>query len=305
MASSVAAQSLQFPSNATLQFQSIAEMDSYAMPIDIWAEGELPAEIVEGMVTQQAWRIDAQTLTTLQLLRPLRDQLRDDRYQIVFECQTEACGGFDFRFATETLPGPNMYVNIRAFHFVTAIRPSGDIPDEVITILASTSATSAYVQIIQAGKLVDGSVAVATTADLPTTSQPISPQRGVLGSLTDQLLSKGHVILPDLDFATGTSDLGRGPFVSLDTLAAFLNEQPAMRVALVGHTDSVGGLDGNITLSRKRAQSVRSRLIEAYGVDAARMDAQGMGYLAPVASNLGADGREANRRVEVIILSAE
>jgi OOP family OmpA-OmpF porin len=233
-------------------------------------------------------------------MRPLRAQLVAAGFEIVLDCASQTCGGFDFRFATETLPGPNMYVNIRAFHFVTAMRPTTDAPQEVITVLTSTSAASAYVQIIQAGTLATGSVAAAATADLPATTQAAAPQ-----DMSGQLLSLGHVVLKDLDFDTGTSDLGKGPFTSLNALAAFLEAQPAIKVALVGHTDSVGGLDGNIALSRRRAQSVRSRLIDAYGVDAGRMDAQGMGYLSPVGSNLNAMGREANRRVEVVVLSAE
>jgi OOP family OmpA-OmpF porin len=47
---------------------------------------------------------------------------------------------------------------------------------------------------------------------------------------------------------------------------------------------------------------VRVRLIEEYGIAAARLEAQGIGYLAPIASNLSAEGREANRRVEVVLL---
>jgi outer membrane protein OmpA-like peptidoglycan-associated protein len=74
---------------------------------------------------------------------------------------------------------------------------------------------------------------------------------------------------------------------------------------LVGHTDSVGGLSGNIALSKRRAQSVRQRLIDTHGVDPSRLDAEGMGYLSPAASHLTPEGREANRRVEVIVLPAQ
>ncbi|MFC6587568.1 OmpA family protein [Sulfitobacter pacificus] len=55
-------------------------------------------------------------------------------------------------------------------------------------------------------------------------------------------------------------------------------------------------------MSRARARSVRQRLIDGYGVSAARLDAEGMGYLAPVASNIDEAGREQNRRVEVVLL---
>ena len=299
-ASAGAALELALPSNAAQTAERNTAPDLYAAPVGVFADGKVAQIEIEGDVRRAAWRLDSPGLTPLQVMRPLRDQLGSAGFKIVLDCASQTCGGFDFRFATETLPGPNMYVNIRAFHFVTAMRSTATAPQEVITILTSTSATSAYVQIIQAGALETGSIAIAATADLPTISLPIAPH-----DLSAQLLDVGHVVLSDLDFDTGTSDLGKGPFASLEKLTTFLNANPAVQVALVGHTDSVGSLDGNIALSRRRAQSVRARLIDVYGIQAARMEAQGMGYLSPVASNLNEAGREANRRVEVVLLSAE
>jgi len=299
-ANAAAGVELSLPSNAALTAERNTSPDLYAAPVSAFSDGKVAQIEIEGDVRRASWRLDSPGLTPLQVMRPLRAQLVAAGFEVVLDCASQTCGGFDFRFATETLPGPSMYVNIRAFHFVTAVRPTATNPNGVITVLASASATSAYVQIIQAGTSSEGTVTVAATADLPVTTQGSVPQ-----DMAGQLLSLGHMVLNDLDFDTGTSDLGKGPFASLDRLGAFLKAQPAIKVALVGHTDSVGGLDGNIALSRRRAQSVRSRLIEVYGVDAGRMDAQGMGYLAPVASNLNAAGRDANRRVEVVVLSAE
>ena len=84
-----------------------------------------------------------------------------------------------------------------------------------------------------------------------------------------------------------------------------VEKRPNLRVALVGHTDTVGGLDTNIALSRARAQSVRDRLISAFDADATRLDAEGMGYLSPIAPNLTEEGRRQNRRVEVILVREE
>ena len=122
------------------------------------------------------------------------------------------------------------------------------------------------------------------------------------GSLTATLEADGRAVLPDLDFPTGTSALAAGEYASLDLLAGYLRDNPALRVALVGHTDTDGSLDGNIALSKRRARSVMDRLVEVHGVPRRQLTAEGMGYLAPIANNLSAAGREANRRVEVIIL---
>ena len=95
------------------------------------------------------------------------------------------------------------------------------------------------------------------------------------------------------------------PFDSLQALADYLANAPDLQVALVGHTDSSGPLDVNIALSKRRAGSVLERLVSDYGVARKQLEAQGMGYLAPVASNLTQQGRDANRRVEVIITSIQ
>jgi OOP family OmpA-OmpF porin len=292
-----AALDLQLPTSARLTVERNTDPDIYAAPIAPFVDGQVNVVTLEGPVHRAAWRLEARGLTPLQVMRPLRAQLQEAGLDIVLDCDAKACGGFDFRFAIETLPGPNMYVNIRAFHFVTALRMKDSTPVEAVTVLASTSATSAYVQIVQAGALEGGAVTVAAVADLPVTTQAVAED-----DLAAALLANGHMVLDALEFETGSAELGEGPFVALARLATFLNAQPALRVALVGHTDSVGSLDGNIALSRRRAQSVRQRLIDAYGVDGDRMDAQGMGYLAPRASNLEEAGRDANRRVEVILL---
>lgn len=301
LATPVAALDLTLPTTARQTVERNTSPDIYAAPSGVYQNGAVPVVTIEGDVRRAAWRLDSPGLTPLQVMRPLRQQLLDAGLEVILDCASAACGGFDFRFGTETLPGPNMYVNIRQFHVVTALRKQGDQVAEVVTVLASTSATSAYVQIIHAGALAGGGVAVKATADLPVSAQ--SSAEGA--SLAAGLLQVGHVVLKDLDFATGRSELGAGPFASLAQIAAFLIAQPSLRIALVGHTDSVGGLDGNIAISKQRAQSVRLRLIEAHGVDAGRLDAEGMGYLAPLASNLTEPGREQNRRVEAVVLSGD
>src|SRR5690606_60465 len=131
-----------------------------------------------------------------------------------------------------------------------------------------------------------------------TKSAPLS-NRIEPGSLLSGLTETGRAPLDDLLFQTGSSALEDGDFPSLAALAAFLAENPAQAVTLVGHTDAAGGLAGNIALSRRRAEAVRTTLVRDHGVKAAQLMAEGVGYLAPRASNTTDDGRRANRRVEV------
>jgi outer membrane protein OmpA-like peptidoglycan-associated protein len=111
------------------------------------------------------------------------------------------------------------------------------------------------------------------------------------------------VTLGDLLFATGKSNLTGGSGPNLDKLAAFLGEYPDRTVLIEGHTDSVGSEESNQLLSQRRAESVRSYLVNR-GVSANRLTTAGLGQGSPVASNDTATGRQQNRRVEVIISNA-
>ncbi len=300
LAGPVQALELDLPASARLTAERDTSPDRYMAPVGVFADGQVAKIDIDGEVKRAAWRLEVSGLTPLQVIAPLRRQLEAAGFEIVLDCAAEECGGFDFRFATETLPGPNMYVNIHNYHFMTALRLADGTPEEVVTVLASSSANSAYLQIIQAGRLDGDALEISAEPEAPVTTQPVA-----VGDLDKKLLENGHVVLGELDFGTGTSELGPGPFDSLEALARFMEARPGVRVALVGHTDSVGALEGNISLSRLRARSVRQRLIDAYEVAPARMEAEGMGYLSPVASNLTVAGREANRRVEVVILSSD
>lgn len=293
-ASGANAQTLAFPGNASLQQTKTVVLDSHVMPIGIWDRGEMPTEVVEGQLTQQAWRIDTAGLTTLQILRPLREQLRNDGYQIIFDCQSEACGGFDFRFAVDTLPPPAMQINIGDFRFLTARRDIGVGP-EYVSLFISRTTQAGFVQVTQI-------VPVKASAPLAVPPSPVLPMQSQ-GDLETQLDTVGRAVLDDLSFATGSSQLGDAAFASLRALADYLETYPDRTVALVGHTDAEGGLEGNIALSKRRAGSVLERLVTEYGISRRQLQAEGMGYLAPIASNLTGEGREANRRVEVIITS--
>ena len=111
--------------------------------------------------------------------------------------------------------------------------------------------------------------------------------------------------LDDLKFETGAASLSNGEYQSLLDLAEFMLDNPSAVIAVVGHTDATGDLDVNIRVSKQRAEAVRTRLIEEFNVPVDSLQAEGMGYLAPRASNLTRQGRERNRRVEAVILSME
>lgn len=292
---------LDMPGNAILTAEDVAAPDSYAMPTAPWSASGLPVLTATGEVRKQAWRIGASGLTTLQLLQPLEEQLIAAGFDIVFGCTDAVCGGFDFRFATPVLPAPAMYVDLGYFRFVAARRDT-DGQVELMSLLASRSSAAGFVQVIRVGPPSTDPVA---TADAPAVRAAARPLTADAGDLAGALETQGRFVLSDLIFDTGSAQLGDADFTSLQTLADYLLANPDRTVALVGHTDSVGSLDGNIALSKRRAGSVLERLVADYGIPRSQLQAEGMGYLAPAATNLTEDGRDANRRVEVIITSTE
>jgi OOP family OmpA-OmpF porin len=279
---------------------------SYALPIGPWQDGQVASRILEGPLEQTAWRIAAPGMTTLQILSPLRDQLARAGFRILWECETDACGGFDFRFAIDVMPEPDMHVDLGDFRFLSAERAGADGP-EAVSLLVSRSVEAGFVQMVAIGAarpapsplIAAIQAAPAAAADLQHQGDPVLQLSGLAAALQ----ASGSAVLEDLVFRSGSAELGPGPFETLAALADFLKRDAARRVALVGHTDASGGLAGNTALSRARAASVRERLIAEYAVPAAQITAEGVGYLAPRATNQTEEGRARNRRVEVIVTS--
>ena len=286
------AQIISFPSNATLQAEQVTSLDSHAVAVGAWGDGVVPEQVFEGAVTRQAWHVRAPGLTTLQLMRPLRAQLAQAGFTEVFTCQTEACGGFDFRFSRQVFPPPAMQVNLGDFRYLAAVKD-----DQALTLIVSRSARTGFVQMTYVGSA--GQAVVAN--DAPALRSAVV----ATGAFAETLEATGRAVLTGLAFETGSSKLGAGPFASLQELADYLAANAQRKVALVGHTDSAGSLDGNILLSKRRAGAVLERLVTDYGVARRQLEAQGMGYLAPIANNATQNGRDANRRVEVIITSTQ
>jgi OmpA-OmpF porin, OOP family len=276
----------------------VSPMDSYNLPIGPFTDTNVPTRLMEGQLDRQTWRLDGSALTTLQLITPLREQIQAVGFDLLFECRDKTCGGFDFRFDIEVAPAPGMFVDVRNYRFLSAVKGN----NEAISLLVSTNRNAAYLQVIQVGSVDRDAIEIAPD-QAKTGPRPKQEPAPVNLGLIENLKRQGHVVLDDLVFNSGAARLDNGPFASLSALAEYLADNPKQHVAVVGHTDSTGGLDPNIALSKNRATAVRDRLIDTYKTDPEQVQAQGMGYLAPVASNLTAEGRDANRRVEVILLS--
>lgn len=277
----------------------------YELPLDRFRDGTIPAENVAGLVQLRSWRIDGKTDALAELGAELASQLSTEGYDVIFRCETKDCGGFDFRFNTLVLPPPDMFVDLSNFRFLSARRDT-EQGVEAVGLMLSRTSKAAMLQVVSVSPKDPANLGVKEQSSssafvvVPPTP-PLTEQSGAedLGNL---LMEQGHVILPALTFETGSSELTDGRYVALESLAAWLLQDSTRKVALVGHTDSQGALERNIDLSQNRAAAVSKYLVETYNVEVEQLDARGIGYLAPIASNATEEGRQANRRVEVILL---
>jgi len=302
---------LRMPAPVLSVERQVEDRGSYALPVGPFAGGGLPVRPVEGVVERSAWRLDAPGATLLDLLAPLRAQVQEQGFQVLLDCDARACGGFDFRFATEVLPEPAMHVDLGGFRFLSAVR--GDT--EALGLLVSRSGDTGFVQLIRvAATPVPEATAVAPEAEVGQVLEPPAdapgteaedspaapPPAAPPGTLAAQLDAGLPVALDDLVFASGSAELAEGDYASLKALAGWLAADPARAVILVGHTDASGALGANIALSKARAEAVRKALVGPFGANAGQVSAQGVGPLAPRAGNATDEGRRKNRRVEAV-----
>jgi outer membrane protein OmpA-like peptidoglycan-associated protein len=119
-------------------------------------------------------------------------------------------------------------------------------------------------------------------------------------AIASAIADDGHIALYGLFFNTGEDQLTAESTPTLAEIAKVLEGSPDLGVYVVGHTDSVGSVESNFDLSRRRAASVVQSLQQDYGIDSNRLVALGAGLTAPVATNQSDAGRALNRRVELV-----
>ncbi len=115
-----------------------------------------------------------------------------------------------------------------------------------------------------------------------------------------KLITDGKFITQGIVFDSGSATIKPESFGVLKEIATVLSENPSVQVQIIGHTDSDGDLSLNLSLSQKRAESVKSVLSGQFGIDASRMSTDGKGESEPIADNGSPDGKAQNRRVEFI-----
>ena len=118
--------------------------------------------------------------------------------------------------------------------------------------------------------------------------------------IIDGLTDTGHMALYGVYFDLDAATLKPESAPALEAIKKALDNDPSLKIYVVGHTDNQGRYEYNLGLSKRRADSVVEALTTAYGISAERLVAGGVGPMAPVASNRTEEGQALNRRVVLV-----
>jgi outer membrane protein OmpA-like peptidoglycan-associated protein len=234
----------------------------------------------EGRVTRIAYRTGPGP-SILEVFRNFETQLKEAGFEMLLSCAVDDCGGIPFSEALDVLPIPLMWVDGFTYRYYAG-RKASDGRETFATVLVSQNndAITAQLVVTEVGEIADKMIDAAAMA------------KG--------LGETGHIALYGIYFDTDRAELKPESRPTLDEIASLLQGQPDMKVIIVGHTDSQGGYDYNMDLSKRRAAAVAAELAAAYQIPAERLQTAGVGYLAPVGSNASDSGRALNRRVELV-----
>jgi outer membrane protein OmpA-like peptidoglycan-associated protein len=132
----------------------------------------------------------------------------------------------------------------------------------------------------------------------------IGPIRLAAGGadLYDDLLAEGRATTRGILFAVDSDRIRPESTPTLEAIGSMLEEHPELRLRVEGHTDDDGDEAHNLDLSERRAAAVKRYLVEQHGIEDARLETAGLGESEPVADNTSAEGKQKNRRVELVRL---
>ena len=120
--------------------------------------------------------------------------------------------------------------------------------------------------------------------------------------LRRKLISEGSVSTNGILFDSGSANIQPQSYGIIRQISQVLLQERAMRLNIIGHTDSDGPDDSNMALSKRRADAVKNALVTVYNISADRLETEGKGESEPVGDNSTADGKAQNRRVEFVKL---
>ena len=259
----------------------VKDFDATKLQAAAFKDGK-PADArrLEGKISRIAYRTKAGP-SILEVSHNFEAQLEKAGFATLLACDTDACGGIPFTENLDILPVPQMWVDGFNYRYYAG-RKSDNGRDIYATVITSKNNDEVTTQLI-----------VAVVGEMKNKMVDAAAMSKGLGE-------NGHIALYGIYFDTDKATIKPESAPTLAEMAKLLNGAPTLSVFIVGHTDSQGAFEHNMTLSRQRAEAVANALAGSYKIARARLRTAGLGMLAPVASNASDDGRALNRRVELV-----
>lgn len=247
---------------------------------------------LEGKITWISYELP-EDKSTLEVLRNYETALSEGGLNTTFSCTGDECGRpsrfyrYMFRsgdvFRSRSRRWSNGRHNTRARYLVAKRSDSGGSAHILLYILEGT-----YIKqiVVESEQMETGQVETGVrSAD----------------ELQTALTTGGKAIVPGIYFNTDSDAILPESAEALEQMALLLENESDLKVFIVGHTDNRGDFDYNLDLSIERAESVLQELVSEYDISGDRLEAKGVASLAPVETNQTEEGREQNRRVEMVV----
>ena len=281
--------------------QEVLDFDSYTLPLGPAVakdDQRVPSEkvLLEGKITRTLYR-GPKERSTLEIQRNYQSALESAGFEILYACGAKECGHlFHWIFykdmgqrITSTATSKSAFDIPQDLRYVAAKGTVGDRTVHVSVLAAFDAGFSklskqpvTLVEVIESEAMETGMVTIDAEA------------------MAKGIDATGHIAIYGIYFDTDSADIKPESSPTLTEISKLLTNRPSLKLLVVGHTDNQGAYEYNLSLSDRRANSVARALTNQHGVDSGRLRSAGVGYLAPVASNDTAAGREKNRRVELV-----
>ncbi|MCL0037832.1 DUF4892 domain-containing protein [Thermodesulfovibrionales bacterium] len=287
-----------------IKYYDVKQFDEYTLPLgkvvrEFDERGETvfvlkESKRLEGKVTRIFYEAP-KGRSTLEIYRSYESALKKAGFEILFSGAGEELGRFFDRiiYPESRLSGRCWIIDVktRPQRYLAArlSRPEGEVYISLYTSLHT----------LQYGP-------VDVREDWPAINlvvveiRPMEVGLVTAGTMLGDIAKVGHVAIYGIHFDFGKADVKPESDPVLKEIARLLQQNPNLKLHVVGHTDNVGDLTYNMKLSQGRADAVVKELVSKHGVDANRLKAHGVGPLSPVASNKTEEGRAKNRRVELV-----
>lgn len=267
---------------------------------------------LEGAYTRLVYLLP-ENRTPLEVLRNYQDEIRNKGGKILFECETDACGGD---------PGKSSYGGGGRMSLAMYLFPREKITDPLLSngycattekianqryTAAEIPNRNAHVSVLtyemkSAGRSCSAFNArtIAVVDIIESTEREQKMVTVNASEMAEKISATGSVALYGIYFDFNKADVKPESTPTLEQIYQLLLDNSTMKLLVVGHTDNVGSFEYNMDLSKNRAIAVVNALVNRYGIDSARLMPVGVSFASPVASNSSEEGQAKNRRVELV-----